>query len=75
MISSKFALGARENIRRLHLSMAPDGTQAVAEAMDASDEVSVPKQVVLDRGTSITVKPLYGVLGACPCVLLEPVSA
>ena len=54
--------------------MAPDGTQAVAAAMDASDEVTVPKQVVLDRGTSITVKPLYGVLGACPCVLLEPVS-
>jgi hypothetical protein len=54
--------------------MAPDGTQAVAEAMDASDEVSVPKQIVLDRGTSITVKPLYGVLGACPCVLPEPVS-
>ena len=43
--------------------MAPDGTDALV-AMDADGPTE--KRIELDRGTSISVTPLYGVHGAIP---------
>jgi|TARA_B110000977_G_scaffold86178_1_gene114834 hypothetical protein len=51
--------------------MAPDGTD-VAVAMDVEDSKVAVKRVVLDSGTSISVKPLYGVKGTRVRVLIAP---
>ncbi len=53
------------------VDMAPDGTD-VAVAMDVEDSKVAVKRVVLDSGTSISVKPLYGVKGTRVRVLIAP---
>tara|TARA_B110000977_G_scaffold127702_3_gene163166 strand:+ start:24033 stop:24287 length:255 start_codon:yes stop_codon:yes gene_type:complete len=45
--------------------MAPDSTD-VAVAMDVEGGAVAVKRVVLDSGTAISVKPLYGVKGTRP---------